>query len=232
MPVFAKAIELSPMKVLEQRIDQLQALQQEAEQNKYFQNDQIITNPYAHTQRQYHLKQNKPLMEAFHQTNAILKEHYACDLKLSELAIILSKADPSFKSAFSQQFFFQKETKFNQKGEKELLEQSCHRLGKCMTPEAFLVNFSEQTCQRTVLDIYVPLYQHFQDQAEVEVAGLGRNKYLNGELYDSEFDLLYDVAQIGKVFFQGFKAAPELAYYKYFQMPLFNQSDESKTDSV
>lgn len=64
-----------------------------------------------------------------------------------------------------------------------------------------------------------------QENQEVSEANLGNNKYRNGDTKDSDFDILHDIAQVGKVLFEDFKPQPELIFYK---IPDFNNKKQKE----
>jgi hypothetical protein len=43
----------------------------------------------------------------------------------------------------------------------------------------------------------------------------GENLFQNGSLADSDYDLMVDIYNIGRIMFQGYQAPVELVYYQF-----------------
>lgn len=213
---------VSPARLLEERINQRQGKAQEYAEKKYFQDNKVITKPFSHAFEQEKKQKNWPLIWALNQTRAFFQNQHSCDIPIADLSIILQEADETFRAFFYEDFIYEGKRISAPKG--NAFDGACQKLSRCFVHKNHLAELSFPACQEKVLQVYQPLYQAAQSQNQVETTALGKNKYLNGMLDDSEFDLLYDISQVGKVMFEGFKAAPELVYY---QMPLFNKSDEA-----
>ena len=45
------------------------------------------------------------------------------------------------------------------------------------------------------------------------MANLGANKYINGDLADSDYDLMYDMSQVGTILYKSYKPQPQIIFY-------------------
>ena len=45
------------------------------------------------------------------------------------------------------------------------------------------------------------------------MVNLGANKYINGDLADSDYDLMYDISQVGTILYESYKPQPQIIFY-------------------
>lgn len=45
------------------------------------------------------------------------------------------------------------------------------------------------------------------------MANLAANKYINGDLADSDYDLMYDMSQVGTILYKSYKPQPQIIFY-------------------
>ena len=46
------------------------------------------------------------------------------------------------------------------------------------------------------------------------MANFGANKYINGDIADSDYDLMYDMSQVGTILYKSYKPQPQIIFYK------------------
>lgn len=73
---------------------------------------------------------------------------------------------------------------------------------------------------------YYAIYTNTYTMSTLNKANFGSDLFWNGTLDDSDFDLLYDINQIGKIFFEGFVDSPQILFYR---LPLSEQFSFSNT---
>ncbi len=75
---------------------------------------------------------------------------------------------------------------------------------------------------------YLALYANAFTIASLNNANFWSDLFRNGTLDDSDFDLLYDINQIGKILFDSFKETPQLLYYR---LPASQQSSSQNNNT-
>ena len=61
---------------------------------------------------------------------------------------------------------------------------------------------------------YYTMYTNTYTMSTINKANFWSDLFWNGTLDDSDFDLLYDIDQIGKIFFEGFVDSPQILFYR------------------
>lgn len=231
------------LETLEKTISQRQAQEEFRQINKYHLEEKV--NPYLFISNleSTKLKESWPISQALTKTVNALKNTYPnCPLTTSEISTILLSTNEDFKYEIIKKQLqsvkpahkpANEEQKLQAKLQQEEQEKkvrtlqikSCQKLSKCILPEKSLNPISFQTCANIINQEYLNIQQAMQENQEVSEANLGNNKYRNGDTKDSDFDILHDIAQVGKVLFEDFKPQPELIFYK---IPDFNNKKQKE----
>lgn len=225
MPVFwsfwKKEKTVLSLDALNNIVSKRQAEAEEYEQNKYFQEAKIQAFLFSENINNQKKKRNLNIINALSATTANLNQELSCDLSELQISAILLEIHPLFLEHYY-------ENKINKREEinfpdSKTINKICERILRCKTRENQFRTLNIDRCKAEIYGRFEQYLASFWQKETIETAALWNNKYQNGDVHDAQFDLLHDMSQVGKVFFESFRSAPEIVYY---QMPLFNKRNE------
>jgi hypothetical protein len=97
---------------------------------------------------------------------------------------------------------------------------SCMKLIQCHTNSTWVANTQltlqhQIRCENTVRQSYVDQMFTHRSYSLLTDNTFGENLFQNGSLADSDYDLMVDIYNIGRIMFQGYQAPVELVYYQF-----------------
>jgi hypothetical protein len=96
---------------------------------------------------------------------------------------------------------------------------SCIKLSQCREGKTWsIAGLSQQTqirCENTVRDLYTSEMLTNRSVSLLTEGTFGENIFQNGSLQDSDYDLMIDIYNIGRLMFQWYTAPVELVYYQF-----------------
>ncbi|MCX6824491.1 MAG: hypothetical protein NT085_05200 [candidate division SR1 bacterium] len=79
---------------------------------------------------------------------------------------------------------------------------------------------------------YLEIYPNIYSMSTINKDNFGSDLFWNGTKDDSDFDLLYDINQIGKILFENIQDSPEILFYKLPKSPTASNASSSSTQSA
>ncbi len=96
---------------------------------------------------------------------------------------------------------------------------SCIKLSQCRNNDtgsiAWLSQQTQIRCENTVRDLYTSEMLTNRSVSLLTEGTFGENIFQNGSLQDSDYDLMIDIYNIGRLMFQWYTAPVELVYYQF-----------------
>jgi len=71
-----------------------------------------------------------------------------------------------------------------------------------------------EALNKEINNIYYKIYTDTYTKSTMNKANYGADFFWNGTLDDSQFDLLYDINQVGKLLFENFTDSPQVLFYR------------------
>lgn len=145
-------------------------------------------------------------------------------MSLPEISTILLYTNTTFRFHYIEQITLDNKELEKNYPSQDNVRAACKKFNACLKPSNITIQNTTSLCETTINTYFTQALQTDQEVTSLEEASLAENKYQNGDTEDSDFDILFDIAQVGKILFESFKAQPKIIYY---QMPNFNARDES-----
>jgi len=95
---------------------------------------------------------------------------------------------------------------------------SCVKLIQCQTNNTWGVQLTidvQVSCENTVRQLYMDKMLTHRSLSLLTEGTFGENIFQNGSLDDSDYDLMVDIYNIGRIMFQWYTAPVELVYYQF-----------------
>lgn len=96
---------------------------------------------------------------------------------------------------------------------------SCIKLSQCWQGNTWsIAGLTQQTqirCENTIRDLYTAQMLTNRSVSMLTEWTFGENIFQNGSLQDSDYDLMIDIYNIGRLMFQWYTAPVELVYYQF-----------------
>lgn len=217
------SVWVSPFSAGEQLLSEWQAKILEQQQNQYFQDNKVDTSLFQTNLKNHNLQTIASQFNTLTSIQASLQSDYAnCYLTKPEISTILIFSNENFKFKFLNALI-QKGKNENDLPESKHYQKACEQLSKCVLGFKSEVSISLTECNNIIGSHYEAALQSHKENQQIKTANLSANKYQNGDKKDSDFDLLHDISQIGKIMFEGFKSQPEIIFY---QTPNFEGSEK------
>lgn len=174
---------------------------------KYQQVKDIPTNLFGTNAENYAIRSLSSVINGLESTKKILNSQYAnCDLSDDNISSILFFSNTGFSKELRRAL---PESKYPTRKE---YEKTCEKLTSCIEGKA------DTNLNKACDDLINTTYAFWQltegNQLTIEESNLGKDRYQNGNSEDSAYDLLEDIRQIGTIFFQETKEAPETVFYR------------------
>lgn len=191
-------------------VDFSQALSQSNEQvawiDSIFQWKATVSNLYSKALKIAKDKEVSSTTVSFGQ----LKNYFSTCIavKDSDFTNILYYIKPAFRNTFLQ--ILPSGTKFPTTAQIDASYNKFFTCRKILTPTANDV----ASLNNEILTLYDDIYDNAYTISTLNKFNFGSDLFWNGTLDDSEFDLLYDINQVGKILFDSFTDTPEFLFYR------------------
>ncbi|MBB1579138.1 MAG: hypothetical protein HG424_004115 [candidate division SR1 bacterium] len=218
---------LSPMAGINERVDRIEARQKNYMENKYLQDNKLTIGLFSDNLNKTQFQKDAIISSALEQTKEYFNTTYQkCDLSTADISAILFEANPSFKAKIEKELpnydKSQRDTKDGRTVTKKFVS-ACDKLSLCMIDQKNLKNrFTAQECGDIINEFYQKSETSRRQGEDIQMVNLGANKYINGDLADSDYDLMYDISQVGTILYKSYKPQPQIIFYN---PPIF--SDEA-----
>lgn len=227
------------LKAIEAKVSQIQARAIDQQKNQYLTSSKITTDLFHKNLKKNENKIENSITIALKKAQNYIFEHYnKCDLSQEEITSYVYFNDAEFKQYRDLQSLKSqsKSTKKDQKPEvidrTSIRANTCLKLAKCIQPN----NINKMTiakCNTIVKESYTLAKIEAEQYQHLELTNLWANKYQNGDKKDADYDILLDINQVGKIFFNGsqwFKDAPTAIFYQSPDLSTSSQwSDNSSS---
>ena len=209
---------LSPMAGINEWVDRIEARQKNYMENKYLQDNRLTIWLFSDNLNKTQLQKDAIISSALEQTKEYFNTTYQkCDLSTADISAILFEANPSFKAKIEKELpnydKSQRDTKDGRTVTKKFVN-ACDRLSLCMIDQKNLKNrFTAQECWDIINEFYQKSETSRRQGEDIQMANLGANKYINGDIADSDYDLMYDMSQVGTILYKSYKPQPQIIFY-------------------
>ena len=211
------------LKAIEAKVSQIQARAIDQQKNQYLTSSKIITDLFHKNLKKNENKIENSMTIALKKAQNYIFEHYnKCELSQEEIISYIYLNDTEFKQYRDLQSLKSqsKSTKKDQKSEvidrTSIRADACLKLAKCIQPNN-LNKITIAKCNTIVKESYTLAKIEAEQYQHLELTNLWANKYQNGDKKDADYDILFDINQVGKIFFNGsqwFKDAPTTIFYQ------------------
>lgn len=211
------------LKAIEAKVSQIQARAIDQQKNQYLTSSKIITDLFHKNLKKNENKIENSITIALKKAQNYIFEHYnKCELSQEEIISYVYLNDAEFKQYRDLQSLKDqsKSTKKDQKPEvidrTSIRASACLKLAKCLQPN----NLNKMTitkCNNLIKESYTLAKIDAEQYQHLQLTNLWANKYQNGDKKDADYDILFDINQVGKIFFNGsqwFKDAPTTIFYQ------------------
>lgn len=211
------------LKAIETKVSQIQARAIDQQKNQYLTSSKITTDLFHKNLKKNENKIENSMTIALKKAQNYIFEHYnKCELSQEEIISYVYLNDAEFKQYRDLQSLKSqsKSTKKDQKPEvidrTSIRADACLKLAKCIQPN----NLNKMTiakCNTIVKEPYTLAKIEAEQYQHLQLTNLWTNKYQNGDKKDADYDILFDINQVGKIFFNGsqwFKDAPTTIFYQ------------------
>ena len=211
------------LKAIEAKVSQIQTRAIDQQKNQYLTSSKITTDLFHKNLKKNENKIENSMTIALKKAQNYIFEHYnKCELSQEEIISYVYLNDAEFKQYRDLQSLKSqsKSTKKDQKPEvidrTSIRADACLKLAKCIQPN----NLNKMTiakCNTIVKESYTLAKIEAEQYQHLELTNLWANKYQNGDKKDADYDILFDINQVGKIFFNGsqwFKDAPTTIFYQ------------------
>ena len=209
---------LSPMAGINEWVDRIEARQKNYMENKYLQENKVTIWLFSDNLNKTQLQKDAIISSALEQTKEYFNTTYQkCDLSTADISAILFEANPSFKAKIEKELpnydKSQRDTRDGRTVTKKFVN-ACDKLSLCMIDQKNLKNrFTAQECWDIINEFYQKSETSRRQGEDIQMANLGANKYINGDLADSDYDLMYDMSQVGTILYKSYKPQPQIIFY-------------------
>ena len=209
---------LSPMAGINEWVDRIEARQKNYMENKYLQDNKLTIWLFSDNLNKTQLQKDAIISSTLEQTKEYFNTTYQkCDLSTADISAILFEANPSFKAKIEKELpnydKSQRDTKDGRTVTKKFVS-ACDKLSLCMIDQKNLKNrFTAQECWDIINEFYQKSETSRRQGEDIQMANLGANKYINGDIADSDYDLMYDMSQVGTILYKSYKPQPQIIFY-------------------
>lgn len=209
---------LSPMAGINEWVERIEARQKNYMENKYLQDNKLTIWLFSDNLNKTQFQKDAIISSALEQTKEYFNTTYQkCDLLTADISAILFEANPSFKAKIEKELpnydKSQRDTKDGRTVTKKFVS-ACDKLSLCMIDQKNLKNrFTAQECWDIINEFYQKSETSRRQGEDIQMANLGANKYINGDIADSDYDLMYDMSQVGTILYKSYKPQPQIIFY-------------------
>ena len=209
---------LSPMAGINEWVDRIEARQKNYMENKYLQDNKLTIWLFSDNLNKTQFQKDAIISSALEQTKEYFNTTYQkCNLSTADISAILFEANPSFKAKIEKELpnydKSQRDSKDGRTVTKKFVS-ACDKLSLCMIDQKNLKNrFTAQECWDIINEFYQKSETSRRQGEDIQMANLGANKYINGDIADSDYDLMYDMSQVGTILYKSYKPQPQIIFY-------------------
>ncbi len=185
--------------------------------NKYLQEKSLPTDLFRENEKNYETKTKAQILKGISTTKQALDTQYAsCSLSDEEISAVLFFTNKSFARELRKSLDQENLPK------RSLYESICKKLTACIEWKSSS-NLNKR-CEDIVNEAYDLGVKEQSRKFLIEESNLWKDKYQNGNIEDSAYDLMYDIGQVGKILFDDTKAPTQILFYR---LPTFNAQSSS-----
>ena len=210
---------LSPMAGINERVDRIEARQKNYMENKYLQDNKLTIWLFSDNLNKTQFQKDAIISSALEQTKEYFNTTYQkCDLSTADISAILFEANPTFKAKIEKELPNYDKSQRDRKDGRTVTKKfvsACDKLSLCMIDQKNLKNrFTAQECWDIINEFYQKSETSRRQSEDIQMANFGANKYINGDIADSDYDLMYDMSQVGTILYKSYKPQPQIIFYK------------------
>ena len=218
---------LSPVAWVNEWVERIEAHEKNYMENKYLQEKKVTIWLFSDNLKKLQEQEDAIIASALEQTKEYFNITYQkCDLSTADVSAILFEANPTFKAKIEKELPNYDKSQRDRKDWRTVTKKfvsACDKLSLCMIDQKKLKNrFTAQECWDIINEFYQKSETSRRQGEDIQMANLGANKYINGDIADSDYDLMYDMSQVGSILYKSYKPQPQIIFYN---PPIF--SDEA-----
>ena len=209
---------LSPVAWVNEWVERIEAREKNYIENKYLQEKKVTIWLFSHNLKKLQEQEDAIITSALEQTKEYFNTTYQkCDLSTADISAVLFEANPTFKAKIEKELpnydKSQRDTKDGRTVTKKFVS-ACDKLSLCIIDQKNLKNrFTAQECWDIINEFYQKSETSRRQGEDIQMANLGANKYINGDIADSDYDLMYDMSQVGTILYKSYKPQPQIIFY-------------------
>lgn len=206
IPIFAKQWTFDTENVTH-LLSAWNAIVEDYQVQKYAQNTQVPTNLFVLNMEKYDTQRWSIMLEGIQGTKLFLQQQYPrCLLSDTQISALLFFTHKEFARELRQQL--------PEKAHPTALayQEACKTLTTCVEGEKS--KNLNKVCETLVRQAYSMHASLQQNKLLIEESNLRQDIYQNGNTDDASYDLMDDIAVIGKLWFEDTQEPPELIFYR------------------
>ena len=210
---------LSPVAWVNEWVERIEAREKNYIENKYLQEKKVTIWLFSHNLKKLQEQEDAIIASALEQTKEYFNTTYQkCDLSTADISAVLFEANPTFKAKIEKELPNYDKSQRDRKDGRIVTKKfvsACDKLSLCMIDQKKLKNrFTAQECWDIINEFYQKSETSRRQSEEIQMANFGANKYINGDIADSDYDLMYDMSQVGTILYKSYKPQPQIIFYK------------------
>lgn len=211
-------IWLSPVAWVNEWVERIEAHEKNYMENKYLQEKKVTIWLFSDNLKKIQEQEDAIIASALEQTKEYFNTTYQkCDLSTADVFAILFEANPTFKAKIEKELPNYDKTQRDRKDGRTVTKKfvsACDKLSLCMIDQKKLKNrFTAQECWDIINEFYQKSETSRRQSEDIQMANFGANKYINGDIADSDYDLMYDMSQVGTILYKSYKPQPQIIFY-------------------
>ena len=209
---------LSPVAWVNEWVERIEAHEKNYMENKYLQEKKVTIWLFSDNLKKLQEQEDAIISSALEQTKEYFNTTYQkCDLSTADISAILFEANPSFKAKIEKELPNYDKSQRDRKDGRTVTKKfvsACDKLSLCMIDQKKLKNrFTAQECWDIINEFYQKSETSRRQSEDIQMANFGANKYINGDIADSDYDLMYDMSQVGTILYKSYKPQPQIIFY-------------------
>ncbi len=210
---------LSPVAWVNEWVERIEAREKNYIENKYLQEKKVTIWLFSDNLKKLQEQEDAIISSALEQTKEYFNTTYQkCDLSTADISAILFEANPIFKAKIEKELPNYDKSQRDRKDGRTVTKKfvsACDKLSSCMIDQKKLKNrFTAQECWDIINEFYQKSETSRRQSEDIQMANFGANKYINGDMADSDYDLMYDMSQVGTILYKSYKPQPQIIFYK------------------
>lgn len=210
---------LSPVAWVNEWVERIEAHKKNYIENKYLQEKKVTIWLFSDNLKKLQEQEDAIIASALEQTKEYFNTTYQkCDLSTADISAILFDANPTFKAKIEKELPNHDKSQRDRKDGRIVTKKfvsACDKLSLCMIDQKKLKNrFTAQECWDIINEFYQKSETSRRQSEDIQMANFGANKYINGDIADSDYDLMYDMSQVGTILYKSYKPQPQIIFYK------------------